>query len=111
MQFLKTLFWMTVAVIVAIASYQNWRSVSIDLWGGLLVDVKLPVLVLGAFFVGLIPGLILNRTTQWRLGRRLDSSERALAELRPAEPAVTTDTDPLPSAPLPTPSAAPPLVP
>jgi uncharacterized integral membrane protein len=116
MQFLKTLFWMMVAVIVAISSYQNWRPVSVDLWGGLLVDVKLPVLVLGAFFLGLIPGLVLYRTTRWRLGRRLDSSERALAEYRPADPAVSADTAPLPSAPLPSaplpsPAEASPLVP
>ena len=33
MQFLKTLFWVVLAVSLAIFATRNWRDVTIDLWG------------------------------------------------------------------------------
>ncbi|AGH49127.1 MULTISPECIES: lipopolysaccharide assembly protein LapA domain-containing protein [Sphingomonadales] len=92
MQFLRTLFWVVIAVIAVIFATRNWNTVTINLWGGLQADVKLPMLIFGAFFIGLIPPWILHRTTRWTLRRRLESAERALAEARgpapiPAAPA------------------------
>ena len=82
MQFLRTLFWVVIAVAAVVFATRNWNTVTINLWGGLQADVKLPVLVFGAFLVGLLPPWILHRATRWRLRRRLESAERALSEAR-----------------------------
>ncbi len=82
MQFLKTLFWVVLAVAAVIFAMRNWTPVTVNLWGGLLVDAKLPVLVFGAFLTGFLPTFAYHRATRWRLKRRLDSHERALADMR-----------------------------
>lgn len=79
MQFLRTLFWVVVAVIAVIFSVRNWTAVTIHLWGGIDADVKLPVMLAVAFVAGLLPTFILHRATRWSLRRRLETAERALA--------------------------------
>jgi uncharacterized integral membrane protein len=90
MQFLKTLFWVAFAVVVVLFSSNNWRAVQVDLWGGLQADVKLPVLVFGAFLVGFLPTLILYRARLWSLRRRLETQERNAAMALPIPPAAPT---------------------
>jgi hypothetical protein len=48
MQFLRTLFWVVLAVVAVIFAVNNWSQVTINLWGGMQADAKLPVLLLGA---------------------------------------------------------------
>jgi lipopolysaccharide assembly protein A len=70
MSFLKTLFWIVVTVIVALFCFNNWTVVAINLWNGLILETKLPIL-LGAFFLlGLLPPLLLWQATRYRLRRR-----------------------------------------
>ena len=73
MQFLKTLFWVMLAVALVLFAHANWHMVTIELWGGLQADVKLPVLVVGAFLLGFLPTLIVYRARLWTLKRRLES--------------------------------------
>jgi len=82
MQFLKTLFWVVLAVVAVIFAMRNWTPVTVNLWGGLLVDAKLPVLVFGAFAAGFLPTFAYHRASRWQLRRRLESHERALADMR-----------------------------
>lgn len=84
MQFLKTLFWVTLAVIAVIFSYNNWSDVQIALWGNKIWFTKLPVPLLMAFLAGLIPALLLHRTTRWSLKRKLEMMERSLSDIRTA---------------------------
>jgi len=49
MQFLKTLFWVLVAVLLALFSFRNWFDVTLNLWGDIQADIKLPLLLLFAF--------------------------------------------------------------
>ena len=79
MHFLRTLFWVMLAVVAVIFSVRNWTPVTIHLWGGIDADVKLPVMLLVAFAVGLLPMFVIHRATRWRLRRRIESAERALA--------------------------------
>ena len=71
MQFLKTLFWVIVAVVAVLFFYTNWQPVTLKLWGGLEADVKLPVLFL-AFLLGFLPTFIVYRARIWSLKRRLE---------------------------------------
>jgi putative membrane protein len=79
MHFLRTLFWVILAVVAVIFSVRNWTPVTIHLWGGIDADVKLPVMLFVAFAVGLLPMFVIHRATRWRMRRRLESTERALA--------------------------------
>lgn len=101
MQFLKTLFWVVLAVAAAVFAMKNWNPVSVTLWGGLEVDAKLPVLLFIAFLFGLLPTLALHRATRWSLRRRIESNERALADVRaslaPSEPAAVPLADDSPA--------------
>ncbi len=77
MQFLKTLFWVVLAVVLVLFARANWDTVTIDLWGGLQADVKLPALVIGAFLLGFLPTLIVYRARIWSLKRRLETQGQA----------------------------------
>jgi len=76
MQFLKTLFWVVLAVIAVIFSLRNWTPVPVNLWAGLTADVKLPVLLLIGIGIGFLPTYAVCRTKLWRMRRRLDNAER-----------------------------------
>ncbi|HYE28708.1 MAG TPA: hypothetical protein VEA61_10800 [Allosphingosinicella sp.] len=93
MQFLKTLFWIALTVVLVLFAKANWNAVTLKLWGGLEADVKLPALVLGAFLLGFLPTLIVYRARLWSLKRRLEPTERhvSVAAAPPAPPPVTVD--------------------
>lgn len=82
MQFLKTLFWVALAVVLVLFARANWVAATVKLWGGLEADIKLPVLVFAAFLVGFLPTLILYRARLWSLRRRFETQERNLAALQ-----------------------------
>jgi len=73
MQFLKTLFWVVFAVVMVLFARDNWQVVHVNLWAGLIADVKLPVLVLTAFLLGFLPTFIVYRARLWSLKRRLET--------------------------------------
>lgn len=79
MQFLRTAFWVVLAVAVALFCKANFLPVKVKLWGDLVMETKLPVLMIGAFLLGAVPFWIMSRATRWRMRKRLDSMERALA--------------------------------
>lgn len=70
MSFLKTLFWIVAAVIVALFCFNNWTVVSINLWNGMILETKLPLLLGIVFLIGLLPPLLLWQATRYRLRRR-----------------------------------------
>jgi hypothetical protein len=94
MSFLKTLFWIVVAVIVALFCFNNWTVVDVNLWNGLILETKLPVLLAFFFLLGLIPPLLMWQATRYRLKRRM-MSEPGLA----AAPTIATP-EPLPPGPI-----------
>jgi lipopolysaccharide assembly protein A len=100
MQFLKAIFQAFVAVIAAIFAYNNWTPVTVNLWGGVVLDTMLPLLLLLAFLIGLLPTLLLHRATRWRLRRKLDSTEKALASVQNASPPVSAPNMPPAAAPI-----------
>ena len=66
MRFLKTLAWIVVAVLVTLFAARNWRDVTIDLWGNLQADVKIPVLLAIVFLLGWLPTVLVYRARLWR---------------------------------------------
>jgi uncharacterized integral membrane protein len=110
MQFLKTLVIIMVAVVFAVFAYNNWQAVTVDLWGGLELVTKLPVLLMLTFLAGFVPLWAYHRTAIWRLKRRVATLEGNLtrqsapvasltmpaATTAPAEPARSTPVPPEP---------------
>ena len=86
MHFLKTLFWVLVAVIVTFFAYRNWAPVTLNLWGDIQVDIKIPLLLLLFFLLGFLPTWLLMRTRLWNYRRRLDALERTRAPGAAPEP-------------------------
>ncbi len=82
MQFLKTLFWVALAIILVLFATENWHSATIRLWGGLEADVKMPVLIVASFLLGFLPMLIVHRARLWSLRRRLEVQERQAAAVQ-----------------------------
>ncbi len=93
MQFLKTLFWIALTVVLVLFAKANWNAVTLKLWGGLEADVKLPVLVLAAFLLGFLPTFIVYRTRLWSLNRRLEPAERTVSVVRPPAPPAPVTVD------------------
>lgn len=91
MQFLKTLFWVLIAVGAMLFSFNNWSIVTVNLWDGLQLDTRLPILLFGAFLIGLLPALLLHRATRWSMRRKLSTMERALADVTSPPVEVTTN--------------------
>ena len=104
MQFLRTLFWVIVAVAMLIFAVQNNEAVTVNLWGGLQADVKTWLLALGPFLLGFLPTWIFGRVSLWRQRREAGAAarraqERAFYDAAAAQPAI--------DAPAPRPTAAP----
>ena len=70
MSFLRTLFWVVVAVIVALFCFNNWTVVGLNLWSGMILETKLPLLLGFFFLLGLVPPLLGWQAARYRLRRR-----------------------------------------
>lgn len=71
MQFLKTLLWVLLAVLVALFASRNWFDVTLNLWGGLQADIKVPILLGLAILIGWLPTLLVCRARLWATQRRV----------------------------------------
>ena len=91
MNFLRTLFWVVVAVSVAIFASHNWNDVTLNLWGNIQADVKLPFLLFLAFLIGFVPPYLIMRGRVWNLRRKLAVAERPAVAAPPAPPAEESE--------------------
>jgi len=91
MQFLKTLFWIVIAVSLAIFANHNWVDVTIALWGNLQADIKVPVLLLITFLIGFLPTYFLMRGRLWAMQGNLILAERRTVAAPPAPPAPSNE--------------------
>ena len=125
MQFLKILFWALIAFVAAMFTFANWNWVPVHVFGNLIAEVNLPLLLLATFLLGFVPTFLFQRTIRWRLSQRLAAAERTIADLRAVplapvvheatpvapEPAPMAIATPAPSAPAPAPTPLPPAPP
>ena len=96
MKIIRTIVWVLLLVALLIFSVNNWNPVEVKIWEGLVLETKIPALVLIAFLIGLGPMWLLHRAARWNNERRiasLESAARASAMM---------------AAPAPAPAAAPP---
>ena len=93
MNFLRTLFWVVVAVSLAIFATRNWNDVTINLWGNIQAEVKLPFLLLLIFLIGFLPTYFIMRGRLWSVKRKLALAERPPVAPMPAPPAFEPQTE------------------
>lgn len=103
MQFLRTAIWVVLAVAVALFSKANWSiapsysgRVPVKLIGDAILEVRLPLLIVGAFLLGLLPMWLIARVNRWRMERRLHTTEQALAANSAALSVAATADEPAP---------------
>ena len=89
MQFLKTVFWVLVAVLIALFARANWNPVTLNLWSDIQAETKLPMLVLVGFLLGWLPTWLIMRARIWTLRRRLEAMDRQ--RVAPVTPVVPAD--------------------
>ena len=106
MQFLKTLFWVMLAIGLVLFARENWVPVEIMLWSGLIAEVKLPFLLLVVFLLGFLPTYLFYRGRMWSLRRQLTRPETVTVANQPAPTAHAQSIAPEPVPPMTEPSRA-----
>ncbi|TCD05398.1 hypothetical protein EYB45_07955 [Erythrobacteraceae bacterium CFH 75059] len=85
MHLVRTIVWVALLFGLLLFSWANWEpGISVRIWTNLVVDTRLPALVIVAFLAGLVPMWLIHRGAMWRLQRRLQSAEDARAHPAPA---------------------------
>ena len=91
MRFLSTVFWVLLAVILALFASRNWSDVTLNLWGDIQADIKVPVLLLIAFLLGFLPTWLIMRARVWSHQRRLEAIHRQRVAPLPESSAAADD--------------------
>ena len=94
MQIVRTIVWVLLLVALLIFSINNWNPVEVKIWEGLVLETKIPALVVIAFLLGLAPMWLMHRISQWYYKRRLGSLENAARAAALATPAPIVTPSP-----------------
>lgn len=89
MQAVRTIVWALLLVVLVAFSVLNWNEVEVTIWPNLILETKVPALVVVAFLLGLIPTWLVHRGVKWQMQRRiaaLESAARANAVATPPPP-------------------------
>lgn len=78
MQIIRTIVWVLILFGILTFSFFNWDTVEVNLWENLVLETKVPVLVIVAFLLGLVPMWLYHRSVKWSLGRRIRSLEASI---------------------------------
>jgi lipopolysaccharide assembly protein A len=95
MQIVRTIVWVLLLVALLLFSINNWQDVEVKIWENLILQTKLPALVIAAFLLGLLPMWLLNKGNRWRFNRRINALENTVkaaavsAPVAAPEPSVT----------------------
>ena len=96
MQIIRTISWVLILFAILAFSFFNWEPVEVALWDEIVLETKVPVLVIVAFLLGLVPMWLYHRSVKWSLGRRirsLESSIKSNALARRPEPDASGAVD------------------
>ena len=92
MQIVRTIVWVLLLIVLLIFSINNWNPVEVKIWEGLVLETKIPALVVISFLLGLLPMWLLHRITAYAARRRISSLE--VAARSAAVPAPPPPVDP-----------------
>ncbi|MBH5322324.1 LapA family protein [Aurantiacibacter sediminis] len=108
MQIVRTVIWVLLLVALVLFSVNNWADiVTVRIWDNIVVDTKIPAIVVVSFLIGFVPMWLYYRGSKWNLNRKIASLESA-ARTAAATPVAAEPTDePEEAAPAPSPAPAP----
>lgn len=89
MQVIRTVVWVVVLIALLVFSINNWTTIDVKIWEGLILETKLPVLVVISFLLGLLPMWILAKASKWRLKRQISQLQSAANAA--TAPSLSTD--------------------
>lgn len=96
MQIVRTVLWALLLIGLLLFSFFNWQPVEVQFWNNLVVETRLPVLLVAAFLLGLVPTWLYGRSRRWQLKRRIKALEdaAAAADARAAEARAAANAPP-----------------
>lgn len=72
MQIVRMIVWVLLLTALLVFSFANWDpTVTVRIWPNLVVETKLPAIVIISILIGFLPTWLLYRTSKWRLNRRM----------------------------------------
>jgi uncharacterized membrane protein YciS (DUF1049 family) len=77
MKYVRMIVWVLLLVVLVAFSVANWQPVEVKIWDNLILETKIPALVVVAFLLGLVPMWLVHRGVRWRLERRISGLESA----------------------------------
>jgi len=86
MQLIRTIVWVLLVVALLLFSINNWQPVEVKIWEGLVLETRLPALVIVSFLAGLLPMWLLHKGARWRLNRRIASLENSVRSVTVTTP-------------------------
>jgi hypothetical protein len=95
MQVIRTALWVILLFALLAFSFFNWKPVEVQIWDNLILETKVPALVIVSFLLGLVPMWLLHRGAKWRYRRRITALEAA-ARTSVAAPAGAPEPAPRP---------------
>ena len=99
MGIVRTVLWVLLLAALLLFAANNWTPVEVRIWESLVLETRLPALVILAFLAGLVPLWLLHRARVWNLKRRIASLESAVRTAALAvDPAPATAVTPAPPA-------------
>ena len=99
MQIIRTIIWVLLLVGLLLFSIANWEpTVTVRIWNGIVVDTKIPAIVIVSFAIGFFPMWMYHRASKWRLTRKIQSLENA-ARTTASTPVARPEVEPDPAEP------------
>lgn len=92
MQIVRTIVWVLLLVVLLLFSINNWQDVEVKIWENLILQTKLPALVIVSFLMGLVPMWLLHKGLRWRFNRRISALENTVKAASAATPTIATTT-------------------
>ena len=93
MQIVRTVIWVLLLVGLLLFSVANWDpTVTVRIWEGIVVDTKIPAIVIVSFLIGFVPMWLYYRGSRWKMQRKIASLENA-ARTAAVTPVAAHDSD------------------
>lgn len=91
MRTIRTITWVVLLIALVLFSLNNWTTVTVKIWEGLLWETRLPAVVILSFLAGWLPTWLVHLANRWRLTRRINVLEAAARQ--PGAALTTTQLD------------------
>ena len=97
MKYVRMIVWVLLLIVLVAFSITNWQPVEVKIWDNLVLETKIPALVVVSFLLGLVPMWLMHRVSQWYYKRRLGSLETAAARAAAMTPPPAAAPEPAPA--------------